>query len=319
VNSLGRQTYTDFELIIADNASSDGSMEALDTQQIKDCQIILNDGNLGYAQGNNEATQRARGEWLVFLNPDTVVNPDWLAEVNAGLKRHPGVAMFGCAQFDLAATDLLDGVGDAYLAFGFPWRGGFGHNVASLPDEGECFSPCGASAIIRADKMALHGGFDERFFCYCEDVDLGFRMRLAGERCIFLPKAIVKHAGSGISGRHSDFAVYHGTRNRLWTYAKNMPWPLLAVTLPVNMVLTVYLLVRSFSGGTTHPMWRGLRDGVKGLRMIRQPSRWSPQRRIIPLSVLARAMAWNPWRMSRRAPHIREAAALLPERATAEA
>lgn len=305
VDALSEQQFRDFEVIIADNASSDGSMEALDTSQLSNCAILMNDENLGFARGNNEAIRTASGEWLVLLNPDTVARPDWLAEIDAGIRRHADVKMFACTQYELSSNDILDGVGDAYLVFGFPWRGGFGHRANLLPPEGECFSPCGASAVLHTETFRAHEGFDERFFCYCEDVDLGFRMRLAGERCVFLPQAVVHHAGSGISGRNSDFSVYHGTRNRVWTYAKNMPWSLMILTLPLHLVLTIYLVMRKMSDGTADPMLRGLKDGMAQAVSIRRAPNWKVEHREVSLLTLARSMAWNPWRMSRRLPHVR--------------
>lgn len=307
INALAAQEFQDFEVIIADNASSDGSIGVLETRDLEQCRILKNAENLGFARGNNEAIQFARGEWLVLLNPDTVAKADWLAKVDEGIRRNPSATMFACTQYRLNSNDILDGVGDAYLIFGFPWRGGFGHGVRKLPQEGECFSPCGASAVLHADTFRAHGGFDERFFCYCEDVDLGFRMRLAGEHCVYLPNAAVYHVGSGISERHSGFAIYHGTRNRIWTYAKNMPWPLIVLTLPVHFMLTVYLLLRKSLDGTAEPMTRGIRDGLKDAFAIRRSPLWKSPKQTVSLLTLSRSMAWNPWRMSKRLPHVRTA------------
>jgi N-acetylglucosaminyl-diphospho-decaprenol L-rhamnosyltransferase len=305
LDSLARQGFRDFEVILLDNNSSDGSADGLRTNGLPAFRLMKQDTNLGFAAGNNLAAADANGEWLALLNPDAVAEPDWLEQILAGMDRHPAIRHFACTQFDLARPEYLDGVGDAYLVFGMPWRGGFGLPASFLPGEGTCFSPCGASAIIRRDVFQEHNGFDERFFCYCEDVDLGYRMQLAGHKCVFLPSAVVRHAGSAVSGRHSDFSIYHGTRNRIWTYAKCTPVALVVLTLPVHLALSLYVLLRSPAIHRFSITLDGMRDGLAGVFRMRAPSPWVAPRRKVGLLDLARQMAWNPFRMSRRRPHVR--------------
>jgi len=306
IDSLSAQTFADFELLIVDNASSDGSADSVDLSAIRQARLIRLDENQGFAGGNNLAARAASSPWLALLNPDAAGSPDWLAEVHAAIKRHPDAKMFASLQYAMHDPGSLDGAGDAYLAYGFPWRGGFGHSSARIPDEGECFSPCGAAAIFRRDCFLEHGGFDERLFCFCEDVDLGFRMRLAGERCIFLPGAIVEHAGGGLSGRASAFSIYHGWRNRIWVYFKNMPVALLLPTLPVHLALTGYLLLRAAMTGRFQPSWKGVRHGFARAWHMRRSSEWQIGKPLANLSALTSIMAWNPFLMSSRRPDIRE-------------
>ena len=305
LNSLKRQTIRDFDVLFVDNASSDGSGEGLDTAGLPAFTALPQDSNLGFAAANNLAARVAQGSWLVLLNPDAEAAPDWLERIDAAITAFPNVAMFASTQYDLHDPERLDGAGDAYHVFGFPWRGGFGRPARERPGLGECFSPCGAGAVIRRETFLAHGGFDERFFCYCEDVDLGYRFRLAGERCLFLPDAVIDHAGGGLSGQNSDFSVYHGTRNRVWTYWKNTPAPLLVLTLPGHIVLSLYVLARSALISRFTATLRGLRDGVGGAAAVRRPSAFGPPERTVSLWQLLRAMAWNPWRMSARRVHVR--------------
>ncbi|KCZ49339.1 glycosyltransferase family 2 protein [Hyphomonas pacifica] len=304
LDSLSRQTRQDFEVILIDNASSDGSVDHLETSGLPGFTLLAETENHGYARGSNICVAHARGDWIVCLNPDAVADPSYLDEIASGIARHPGVNMFASAQYSLEYPDLLDGAGDAYLIFGFPWRGGFGRPAREMPDEGECFSPCGAGAIFNRALFLEKGGFIEDFFCFCEDVELGFRLRLAGERCVFLPKVIIHHVGGGLSGRDSDFSTYHGSRNRVWTYARNMPSLLFWPTIPGHLALSAYVLGHSMFNGRFRHTWRGMRDGLKGATRMRKAGKKDRVQRI-PLWRLARSMAWNPFRMSRRRVHVR--------------
>jgi GT2 family glycosyltransferase len=303
--SLAAQTRRDFEVILVDNASTDGSIDGLDTSGLPAFTLMAEPVNHGFAAANNMAARQATGKWLVCLNPDATARPDWLQKIAEGQQRHPDARMFASTQFDKMNPSQLDGVGDAYLILGIPWRGGFGRPATELPGEGECFSPCGAGAVFDRQLLLAHGGFDESFFCFCEDVDLGFRLRLAGETCVFLPDAIIDHVGGGLSGRVSDFATYHGARNRVWTYAKNMPAPLFWLTLPGHVLLSAYILLRGVMTGRVGQTWRGMRDGVLGLPALQLREKNRPPRKV-SLWALARAMAWNPFRMSQRKAHVRE-------------
>lgn len=304
LDSLRAQTFRDFEVLLVDNASTDGSIETLNSEGMPGYRLLPQTENLGFAAGNNVAARLSDADWLVLFNPDAVANPEWLERVVSATQRHPHANMFACAQYALEDPAIMDGAGDCYLGFGIPWRGGFGLRAEPLA-EGECFSPCGASAVFRRSVFDAHGGFDERFFCYCEDVDLGYRMRLAGERCVFVPDAIIRHAGSGISGRASEFAIFHGTRNRIWTYAKNTPALMLWLTLPGHVAITLAILLRGFATGRAGPTWRGIKAGLAGLGTLKKDKRFGPPKRVASLGTIAAVMAWNPKRLLDRRPVIR--------------
>ncbi len=305
LDSLARQHFRDFEVFLVDNASTDGSIDHLETSDLPEFTLMAQTENLGFARGNNVAAETGTGEWLVLLNPDAEAAADWLEQLDTAIRDHPDTRMFASTQYNLHKPDELDGVGDCYLGFGFPWRGGFGHPASHLPTLGECFSPCGAGAVYHRATFLAHGGFDERFFCFCEDVDIGYRLRLAGEKCLFLPGAIIHHAGGGLSGRRSPFADYHGMRNRLWCYVKNTPGLLLFATLPFHVAITTALLIRNAAGGRFVASWKGLRDGVLGLRSIRHGERFSAPKRSVSLTHLCRSMAWNPLLFMKRQPDVK--------------
>lgn len=265
---LAAQEFRDFEILIFDNSSSDGSIEALGALPPA-TRVIRSPDNLGFAAGNNRAAQQVQADWIALLNPDTVPAPGWLAELMAAQRRYPDCPMFGSTQVSLEKPDRLDGVGDCYHWLGFYWRGGYGHLLPAPPGDAETFSPCAAAALYRRSVFLEAGGFDERFFCYGEDVDLAFRLRLAGHRAIQVAKACIHHAGSGIAGLASPFTLYHGWRNRIWVLVKNMPGPIFWAIFPLHLIATSILLLRHLDQPSiVWPMARGVWAGLKGLGPI---------------------------------------------------
>lgn len=299
LEAAARQTFQDFELIVIDNASTDDSMRTA-RAAAPSAAFIEAGSNLGFAAANNLAAKTVRSEWIAFLNPDAYAEPEWLSELIAASRRHPWADAFGSTQIDAADPARLDGAGDVYHVFGIPYRGHFGWPTESLPSEGECFAPCAAAALYRASVFRALGGFDETFFCYGEDVDLGFRLRLAGGRAVQVASAIVRHEGSGISGRYSPFTVYHGNRNRIWTLYKNMPAALLWPLLPFQLAANGYLLLRSFSVGIGRPYWRAMVDGYGGLPKVFAVRSRVQAGRKARLADIARVLAWSPLKVSRR-------------------
>jgi GT2 family glycosyltransferase len=306
LDSLRRQTCRDFEVIVVDNASSDGSAQRLEVSGLPLVQVLLEAENHGFARGNNLGVAKACGRWIALLNPDAEAEPDWLAEVTQAIDLYPNAKAFTSAQIALDKPNIMDGAGDAYFGFGIPWRGGFGRPASEMPDkDGWCFSGCGAGAIYEADLFREAGGFDERFFCYCEDVDLGFRIQLMGHDCLFLHRAVVRHAGSAISGYQSEFSLFHGTRNRVWTYVKNMPALALLLTLPGHIFLTLYFLLRSSFTPRFRPMVKGVVHGIAGAMEMRRRGPWRVTQRTAKLRQLLGRMSWQPATLIGRKVHIR--------------
>ncbi len=287
------------EVILADNGSNDMDLDALRTRY-PTVKIIDNGGNLGFAEGNNRAAAQATGDWLGFINPDAFAEPGWLEAMRVAIQNHPDTAMFTALQIEDNNPSRLDGLGDSLTFFGFPYRSGFGQTLPAQVDARETFSPCGAAFVIRADLYRELGGFDERFFCYCEDADLGFRARLLGHACRLVPEARIRHIGSAASGVRSDFALYHGYRNRIWLYAKNMPLGLLILTLPVHAVVTCLGAVKDTLKGKGGLVWKAIGDAFAGMGpILRDRKKIQASRRIGALR-LAKVLTWNPLTIARR-------------------
>ena len=293
VDRLAAQSLSDFEAVVVDNGSTDGSAAALCLPDQR-FSVILTGRNLGFAAANNLGARHCRAPWLATLNPDAFADPAWLAALRRATERHPDAAMFGSTQIDGRDPTRLDGCGDVCSAYGIPWRGGYQYPVEAQPvEDGEPFAPCAAAALYRRDAFEEVGGFDEAFFCYLEDVDLGYRLRLCGHQGIQVPEARVEHLGSAISGRTSRFTLYQSYRNRVWLVFNNSPFPLILVLLPLHLAATLYLLIRTRRLQDIGPCLDGLWAGMRTL-----PSRWPARRRVQGLRRIsnwrvARALTWS--------------------------
>ena len=299
VQSVTDQTFTDFECFIVDNGSEDGSI-ALLPKLDKRFRVMELGENTGFARGNNIAAEKASGEWIALLNPDAFARPDWLEKLLEATTLAPNVTMVGSTQYMALEPNIYDGVGDFYHVTGLAWRGKHGHTTQGHSAQTtEVFAPCAAAALYHRETFKRLSGFDERFFCYHEDIDLAFRMRLAGGICIQKADAIVDHVSSGISGKASAFAVYHGTRNRIWTFVKCMPAPgLVLFALPHIALNIAFLFWSLFRKGRAKPTWRGVGDGIKGIPAVLK-DRKTVERKIGLLPLL-RVMTLNPLKFLRR-------------------
>ncbi len=304
VACLQAQTLRSFRAIIVDNASSDGSLTQLSLDDPR-FETIKLDKNTGFAKGNNIGIAKGKAPWIACLNPDAFAEPDWLETLLRVAKSDPKIVMAGSTQIMADDHSLLDGAGDLYAPFGFAWRGLYHRPIGRLPATGEVFGPCAAAALYRRDAFEAVGGFDEDFFCYHEDVDLAFRLRLAGGTAVQVREAKVYHVGSGITGTESPFAVYHGTRNRIWTFFKNMPLVPLILLSPVHLGLSLLFLIRALFKRRVGPTWRGMVDGLAGLPDLFSKRRVVQQTRKLSALTLLRAMTWSPIRFLSRDADVR--------------
>lgn len=293
IESLQKQEDTDFEVVVVDNASADGSADSLPAMHA--LQLIRNADNLGFAAAVNQGAAAAHGQWLVLLNPDTIAEENWLSELRKGIAAHPEAMLFGSTQLALDEPGRVDGSGDRYSFYGVYWRGLFQHPVESLPThDTETFSPCAAASAYRKDVFDTLGGMDERYFCYGEDVDLGFRFQLMGHRAVQLRHAIVYHAGSGISGRASDFTLRHGLRNQIWVYVKNMPGVLFWLSLPLHITYQVMLVMLYNRQDKFRVALAAVRDALCGISPVWQARQQIQKRRTASIWAIARQMCWHP-------------------------
>jgi GT2 family glycosyltransferase len=298
IDGLARQSDSDFEAVIVDNASTDGSAEAcaLPDERFR---LIHAGANLGFAAGCNLGSRGAATPWLAMLNPDAIPDADWLAALKQATERYPEAAMFGSTQMDAADVALLDGAGENYSIFGLAWRGGHGGSVKAVGGDARVFSPCAAAALYRREAFQTAGGFAESFFCYMEDVDLGFRLNLSGHEAIQVAGARVRHAGSATSGgKNSRFSLYQGLRNSVFVIVRCVPAPLVFVVLPLFVLSQIWIGARTGRlAERMHAVWHGLR-AMPGL--LRERKAIQAERRI-SLGEFCRLLVWSPRPVNRLA------------------
>jgi len=286
LQAIGSQSRKPDRIVIADSGSTDGTLRLVESICARIdliVELMPFAGNVGFAVANNRAVSALDDCSLVaLLNPDAFPEAGWLAALVAAAAAHPEVASFASRLMVAGAEDVVDGTGDAFHVSGLAWREGHGRALASVPEAlraGPVFSACAAAALYRRDDWQRVGGFDERFFCYVEDVDLGFRLQLVGRACRYIPEAVAHHVGSAVSGVDSAFSVYHGYRNLEWTYLKDMPSPLLWRYLALHVVAVlaqVFWFVPKGRGGSLfRAKWDALRQlgAVLGDRRRVQASR----------------------------------------------
>ncbi len=264
LTALSQQTRKPEQILLVDNNSDDFSAEEISTH-FPQIEILPLNENRGFAAANNLAVERlADMEWVVLLNPDAYAEPDWLENFLIGAERHPECAFFGCRMLAME-ENRLDGTGDVYHVSGATWRRDFGQSSERRQLSDEILSPSGAAALYRRDIYLDVGGFNEDFFCYLEDVDLGLRLQLRGSRCFYIADAVVTHQGSGLVGRYSDFQIYHGHRNLVWVYFINMPSPWLWIYLPQHLLYNLASIVLFIFRGKGRVIFRSKIDAIKGL------------------------------------------------------
>jgi len=291
LDALRRQWRSPDHVIVVDNASTDESL-ALAERLLRDVELIRLSSNVGFARANNIGAQAARRyDALALLNPDAFAEPGWLDALVAAAERDSTAAAFA-SQIRLAtAPEYLDGAGDSYHASGRAWRNGHRTRWAEWPaNDVDVFAACAAAALYRREAFDEVHGFDEEFFCYFEDVDLGFRLRLRGYRCLYVAGAVVQHVSSALRGYRSDFAVYHGERNAVWTFFKNMPGPLLWLYLPQHLLLNAAALMFYPWRGQGWVVLKAKLDALRGLPSVLRRRRLVQRERRIEAWDLRRAL-----------------------------
>lgn len=205
--SLSKITYSNFEIILIDNNSSDESVDFV-KKNYPDVKLIVLESNLGFAEPNNVASQDANGEYLLFLNNDTIVDKDFVSELIKSMIKDPQIGI--CQSMLLKLDNTVDSSGDFIDELGVSYN-----SVTLVESEREISSARGASMLVRKDVFDELHGFDKEFFVSFEDVDLGWRTWIKGYKVILSPKSIVYHLGGQTINKIKSEIAFHGFKNQL--------------------------------------------------------------------------------------------------------
>ena len=240
LRSLERQTFKDFEVILIDNGSTDGSVGYVRTEFPWLGNIIENQSNLGFAKACNQGIEVSTGEYTVLLNNDTEAHPSWLSELVRVAEEDSEVGMLACKTLFFDKRDTIDTAGHLIYPDGLNrGRGRLELDRGQYDDKPDVFFPSGCAALYRKRMFEEIGLFDEHHFAYGDDTDIGIRGRLAGWKCLFVPGAIVYHRYSMTTGEYSPQKVYLVERNRIWVVWKYFP-------LKCLLASPFYSLIRYF-------------------------------------------------------------------------
>lgn len=292
LSSLDRQTFRDFEVIVVDNGSADGSLDLL-AREFPGARTIPLGENRGFSAAVNAGVRGSETELVALLNNDTEQDPEWLSSLVRAADARPEAGFFACKLLNAEHREILDGAGDALRSSGLPYR--LGHSERDLGQYDKpsyVFGACAAAALYRREMLEDIGLFDEDFFAYCEDGDFSFRAQLAGYRCLYAPEAVVYHVGSASSGgKRSPFATRLGTRNGLSLLIKNLPLSALPASLPPILAGQILrTCIAALSSATREAHLRGLLEAFKAAPQMVEKRRYIQQRRRVPDSYVRKLL-----------------------------
>ena len=264
LDSLKVQSFKDFEVVLVDNGSTDGSVDFM-RESYAWVKLVLLEENTGFASGNNRGLEQTLGDYIVTLNNDTCAEPDWLEKLVEVANAHPSAGMVGSRICSFYDHDIIDSIGMGICRDGMS-RGRYRNKRWSdlnLSAVEEILFPSACVALYRRAMIEEVGFFDDDFFAYAEDSDLGLRGRLAGWEAVLATQAIVYHKYSQTSGSLSPFKVYLVERNHYWVALKNFP-PGHLLTLPLFTMLRYAEQVRAVfqQGGTGNEFRNGTSQGA---------------------------------------------------------
>ncbi|MCK9418525.1 MAG: glycosyltransferase family 2 protein [Nitrospirae bacterium] len=249
LDSLLAQSVGGVEIILVDNGSQDGSAEYV-LERYRDVRVVSLPENIGFAGGNNAGIRIASGKYIALLNNDTRVDPEWIPNLLKEAEAGPAnVGMWASKILSYDNPNIIDNVGLLLYPDGLGrGKGRMEKDEGQYDQTGEAFFPSGCAGLYRREMLDEVGLFDEEFFAYADDVDLGLRARLAGWQCIYVPSAKVYHKYSASSSAHSPFKAFLVERNRIWVLLKYYPMEMILISPLGTLTRLLFHLYGALAG-----------------------------------------------------------------------
>lgn len=269
IKTLERQTCQEFKLLVIDNGSTDGS--TLVTSESLDMEMVALPENTGFCGAVNLGFKMTETPYAILLNNDTEAEPHFVEELLKGIRQSEHIFSCGAQMLDFRQRDLIDNAGDLYTLPGWAVARGKSRPAADYGKPEEVFSCCGGAAIYRMSVLKKIGVLDENHFAYLEDLDLGYRAKIAGYRNCYIPGAKVYHVGSATTGsRYNEKKVFLAARNSMYVIYKNMPVLQLLINLPFLLagvlVKWLFFCIKGFG----HCYLKGITEGITQCKKCRK-------------------------------------------------
>jgi GT2 family glycosyltransferase len=294
LTALRRQTFREFEAILVDNGSEDGSVEYVG-EHFPEVSVLPLGRNLGFCAANNAGYERSRGELILLLNNDTEADPRWLEEMHRASREYPKAGSFASKMLFLDDRKRIDLCGFALSAAGL--TSDLGRDEQDGPAWAEprrVFGACAGAAAYRRSMLEDVGFLDDDFFMSYEDVDLSFRANLRGYECFFIPSAIVYHSLGGTTKNYPARQAFFSQRNVEFVYLKNLPLSLMLRSLPQRLVYELGGAAYFFKMGVGSAFLKAKVDTVRQLPAVLRKRKEIQSRRIITNRQL-RSLMRNDW------------------------
>lgn len=261
LKTLENQTYTDFQVLIIDNGSTDGSKEII--SDTLDMEMVSLETNLGFCGAVNLGIQMTNTPYIILLNNDTETDRYFVETLLKAIERSEKIFSCGAQMIDFQNHKILDNAGDLYTAMGWAVARGKGKRCIDYEKKKRVFSCCAGAAIYRMDILNQIGGLDEHHFAYLEDVDLGYRARIHGFENWYIPEAKVYHVGSATTGaRYNEKKVFLAARNTIFVIYKNMPFLQILLNFPFIFIGILIKMLFFIIKGYGKQYWKGIVEGV---------------------------------------------------------
>ena len=268
LNSITKQNFSLYEVIIIDNASTDESVEYI-KDNYAEFTLIQNLENLGFATAVNQGIKASNAEYVFLLNNDTELDVECVSNLLNCIDNDETIFSVSSKMIQNQDRNLIDDAGDEYTILGFTQKVGNNKSSELYRSKREIFSACAGAAIYRRGIFDIIGYFDENFFAYMDDVDISYRARIYGFKCVYCPDALVYHHVSATSGsKYNAFKIRLAARNNVYVPYKNMPWPQLILNLLFLLLgfLIKYLVFVKKGYGKDYIA--GLKEGLTSLDKI---------------------------------------------------